>query len=323
MPVMTTGSFTGATVPTVPGNVLKLMIAAARETPQLVGNLSSLVFNDPLPSGSGTTWNSPKFGTLVAYSLTEGVDHVNQQNIAVTNVVITPGEVGLQLAFTKKSLAQWSEKVATRAGGIMKRAIDRKKDTDVGGLCASLTLTGGAAAAVMSLGHLSAAVARLTGGANTTGTAITAGTGFNVTDGPFRGVFRPESLHVMWVAMVGAPAFAGATAKTAPGISGGLPEKTLTGGVQSLFSGHLAGVDLYRCSNLAKDATDDCVGAVFSEMAMVFVPFRHEGAGGDIHTVTSDDGRSLLMTIVEDYGFGILDGNLGVAVTLDATAPTS
>jgi len=323
MPTMTTGSFTGATIPTVPGNALKLLIAAARETPQMDGNLSSLVFNDPLPSGSGTTWNSPKFGHLVGYSLTEGVDLVNQQNIAVTNVVITPGEVGLQVSFSKKSLAQWSEKVATRAGAIMRRAIDRKKDADVSGLFTGLDRAIGADAAVFSIGHLGAAVAQLRGGANTTGTAIAAGAGINVTDGPFMAVVRPESLHPLWVSIIGTAAVTGAVTKaTTPAATGAVGDDLIRGGVQSLFVGNIAGVRLYANANIAKDATDDAMGAVFHEMAMVFVPFKHDGAGG-MFTKDSDDGRSILMTYVEDYGFGELDGMLGISLELDATVPTS
>src|SRR5512147_2705709 len=120
MAVTTTSTFTGATTPTVPGSVLKLMIAAARMTPQLEGNLTSLVTNDPLPNGMGTTWNSPKFGTYTAYSLTQGVDMAQLQDLTVTNIVVTPAEVGVQAMFTWKSLAQWSENVISRAGEIMR-----------------------------------------------------------------------------------------------------------------------------------------------------------------------------------------------------------
>jgi hypothetical protein len=323
MAILTTGSLIGATIPTVPGNALKLFIAAARHTPQMPGNLASLVFNDPLPPGMGTTWNSPKFGTLIGYSLVEGVDIANAQNLAATNVPITPGEVGLQILLSKKSMAQWSENVATLGGSIMREAMDRKKDVDVGGLFASLTLTAGAAAAVMSMGHLSAAVARLAGGTNTTGTAIAAGVGTNVSAGPFKGVFRPESLHALWVALMGAAAFTGATAKTAPPMAAGaMGENLARQGTRGLFVDEIAGVDVYRNPNLAKDASDDTVGAVFAERAIVFVPFPHDGANGMFQR-ESDDGRFVLFSLVEDYGFGILDGNLGVAVTLDATPPTS
>ena len=77
-------------------------------------------------------------------------------------------------------------------------------------------------------------------------------------------------------------------------------------------------MDLYRCANIAKDASYDAIGAVFVEMAMVYVPFRHDGAEASVHIAESDDGRTVLLTYCEDYGFGELDGRLGVAVTTDA-----
>jgi len=222
MALNTTSSFSGATIPTVPGNVLKLMIASARMTPQLPGNVSTLVFNDPLPPGMGTSWNSPKFGTFTAYSATEGVDIANWQALTATNIVVTPGEVAVQTAFTKKSLAEWSENVATRAGEIMRRAMDRKKDADITGLFTSLDLAVGAAAEVLNIGHLVNAVSRLAGGANTGGTAIAAGVGTNVVEeGPFHGVFRPESLGALTKETIGGGAFIGTLAKTSIGVPGG------------------------------------------------------------------------------------------------------
>lgn len=327
MPITTTSSFTGATVPTVPGNVLKLMIAAARMTPQLQGNLTTLVTNDPLPNGMGTTWNSPKFGTYTAYSLSEGIDMTQQQNLSVTNVVITPGEVGVQAVFTWKSLAQWSENVIARAGTIMRRAMDRKKDIDIAGLFSGLDRSRGAAGQVLTGGHLSAAVATLAGGTNTAGTAIDAGSGTNVVEeGPFHGVFRPESLHALARSLAGGPFFAQSsptqTAVGANGAPGSVGNEVTREGVKSLFFGHIAGVDLYRCANLSKDTSDDTVGAVFVEGAMVYVPMEYKGTGDEM----IEDDKSLRaseLNYVEDYGFGELDGNLGVAVTNDATAATT
>lgn len=320
MTINMTSGFTGVTVPSVPGNVLKLMIASARMTPQLTGNVTTLVFNDPLPKGMGTTYNSPKFGSFTAYSATEGVDVANWQALTASNVIITPGEVTVQTAFTKKSLAEWSENVATRAGEIMRRAMDRKKDADVTGLFTSLDLAVGGPAQVLSIGHLVASVSRLAGGANTAAAAIAAGAGTNVVEeGPFHGVFRPESLGALVKETIGGAAFIGTLQKTSIGVpGGGVADDLARRGVASLYNGTLGGVDLYRCANIAKDASDDAIGAVFVEMAMVYVPFDHEGAGGNVHLATSDDGRTILMTLVEDYGFGELDGNLGVAVTVDA-----
>lgn len=318
----TTGSagMKGATTPTVPGNVLNLMIAKARVTPQLDGNVASLVFNDPLPPAMGTTYNSPKLGTFTAFSASEGVDSANWQALSSTNVVVTPGEVVVQTAFTKKSLAQWTENLATAAGEIMRRAMDRKKDADIGGLFGSLNLTAGGAGLLLNIGILSASVSRLAGGANTTGTAIAAGQGTDVSEeGPYYGVFRPESLGQLTVSTIGGAAFQGALTATTTPTAGGVSDELARRGVKSLFMGSLGGVELYRSANLAKDSSDDVEAAVFTRMAMIYVPFRHEGAQGTVHVAESDDGRTLLLTYCEDYGFGELDGNKGVAVTVDAT----
>lgn len=315
----------GDTLPTVPGNALTLMIASARMTPQLPGNVTTLVFNDPLPPNMGSTYNSPKLGTFTGYSANEGVDSANWQALTSTNVVVTPGEVVIQTAFTKKSLAEWTENMAVRAGEAMRRGMDRKKDADITGLFSSLDLTAGTAGAILSIGHLTAALSRLAGGANTASAAITAGTQVNtVEEGPFHGVFRPESLGSLTKETIGGAAFTGTLAKTSMGVpGGGIADELARQGVKSLFMGTLGGVDLYRSAQVAKDTSDDAVGAIFVEMAMVYVPFRHEGAQADVYVATSNDGRTLLMTYCEDYGFGELDGNLGVAVTVDASPISS
>lgn len=327
MAITTTSSFSGATTPTVPGNVLKLLIAEARDTPQLQGNLTTLVTNDPLPNGMGTTWNSPKFGTYTAYSLTQGVDMAQLQDLTATNIVVTPAEVGVQAIFTWKSLAQWSENVLQRAGVIMRRAMDRKKDVDISGLFSGLDRTAGAAGQWLAIGHLTASVSRLTGGTNTAGTAITAGSGTNVVEeGPFYGVFRPESMHNLARNLVGGPAFQQSSPVTtsigAIGDPGSVADSVTRGGVQSLYQGNMGGVDLYRCANLSKDTSDDTVGAVFAKGAMVFVPMEYQGIGDDM----IEDDKSLRaseLNYVEDYGFAELDGNLGVGVTVDASPVSS
>jgi hypothetical protein len=330
MAITTTSSFTGATVPTVPGNVLKLMIAAARMTPQLQGNLTTLVTNDPLPNGQGTTWNSPKFGTYTAFSLTQGVDLTQQQALAVTNIVITPAEVGVQAVFTWKSLAQWSENVISRAGEIMRRAMDRKKDIDIGGLFTGLDRAANTATGqFLSVGHLTAAVSMLAGGSTVAaGVAIAAGTGINTTEeGPFHGVFRPESLHSLSRTLTGGPAATTATVTAATGVGasggpGSVGNEVTRNGVLSLYHGHIGGVDLYRCANLAKDTADDAIGAVFVKGALVYVPMEYKGTGDEM----IEDDKSLRaseLNYVEDYGFGELDGTQGVSLTVDALPATS
>ncbi len=322
--VMQTGTFTEATRPTVPGNLLTLMIAKARETTQEQGTLRSLVFNDPLPKGMGTSWNSPKLGSLDSQGLTQGEDITNFQALTTSNVVITPGEVGLAVKFSKKSLDQWTENMAIRTGRIMRDARDRKMDADIGGLAASFTTyTLGSATTVLTVGHLIAGKARLKGGNNTTGAAIAAGAVSNqVPAGPIWGAFRWESLTQVMRSLVGG-AITGTVATTSIGADGGpgSPQKAV---LDDLFVDKVGGVMLHGNSNFAKDSVDDVVSIIGHRDGIAFVPFSGGGVTGDAPFVRdSDDGRSIQMTIVDDYGFGILDQNYGIACTFDATAATS
>lgn len=326
MVMKTSTTFTEATRPTVPGNMLTLAIAKARSTTQEQGNIRSLVFNDTLAQRMGTTWNSPKLGSLNMEGLVEGIDITNFQTLSSSNVVITPGEAGLAVKISKKSEAQWTESIADRSGRIMRDARDRKIDADLGGLFASFTTyTLGTAGQVATPGLLGAGKARLKGGTNTTGSAIAAGAISNqVPAGAINGVFRWESLFPVMRNLVGGPftVSAATTAVTSIGMTGG-PGSMQNAIGENLYIDRVAGVRLYGNSNLAKDASDDTVGSIFHGDAIAFIPFPHDGANDTAFVRDSDDGRSFQITLATDYGFGILDQTYGIAVTVDATAPTS
>lgn len=325
MGVMNTGSFTEATRPSVPGNLLALMIGKARETTQEQGNIRSRVFNDTLAQHMGTTWNSPKIGSLAMQGLNATEEITNYQILTTSNVVITPGEAGMAVKFAKKSLAQWTEPMASRAGRIMRDGKDRKIDADLGGLAPSLTTyTLGGAATVLTSGLLAAGKSRLKGGNNTAASAIAAGTVSNQAPaGPIDGFFRWESLTQVMRILGGSPmtdSFATSMGSTgAIGPSGTKQAQVL----DNLYVDKVAGVNLFGNSNLAKDASDDTVGMIIHGDAIAYVPFPHDGANGGVLPKDSDDGRFTQFTLVVDYGFGILDQNYGIAVTCDATAPTA
>jgi hypothetical protein len=322
---MQTGTFTEATRPTVPGNILTLMIAKARETTQEDGTLRSLVFEDTLPQRMGTTYNSPKLGALTYEGLTQGEDITNFQQLTTSNVVITPGEAGLATKFSKKSLSQWTENMAVRTGRIMRDARDRKIDADIGGLSASFTTyTLGAATTALTVGHLIAGKARLKGGNNVAGSAIAAGAVSNQAPrGQIWGAFRWESLTQVMRSLAGGPTL-GTVITTSVAASGG-PGSKQNEVLDDLYVGKVGGVQLYGNSNFAKDSSDDAVTMIGHRDAIAFVPFPHDGVtgGGAPFVRDSDDGRSLQMTSVDDYGFGVLDQNYAIACTFDATAATS
>src|SRR3990167_1787801 len=314
--VMSTGTFTEATRPTVPGNLLTLMIGKARETTQEKGNIRSRVFNDDLAKQMGTTWNSPKLGSLALQGLNATEEITTYQTLTTSNVVITPGEAGLAVKFAKKALATWSENVAARTGRIMRDSKDRKIDAPLGGLAASFTTyTLGGAATVLTPGLLAAGKSRLKGGNNTAASAITAGTVSNAAPaGPIDGFFRWESLTQVMRILGGSPmtdSFATSLGSIgAIGPAGTKQAKVLN----DLYVDKVAGVNVFGNSNLAKDASDDTVGMIIHGDAIAYIPFMHDGAQGDVITKESDDGRFIQLTLVTDYGFGILDQNYGIAV---------
>lgn len=321
--VMYTGTFTEPTRPTVPGSGLTLAIGKWRETTQETGNISSRVFTDPLGQRMGTSWNSPKFGALTMQDLNATEEITNYQTMTSSNVVITPGEAGLAIKIAKKSEAQWSDSVANRAGRIMRDAKERKIDADLGGLAASFTTyTLGTAGAILTPGILAAGKSRLRGGANTTGTAITAGAASNrAPAGPIDGFFRWESLTQVMRSLLGGPT-TGTVGTTSIGASGG-PGSGQANVIDDLYVGKVAGVNLFGNSNLAKNTSDDTVGMIIHGDAIAYVPFSHEGAMGTPFVRDSDDGRFFQTSLVVDYGFGILEQNFGIAVTVDATSPTA
>lgn len=319
--VMQTGTFTEATRPTVPGNLLKLTIAKARETTQEVGSLRSLVFNDNLQQGMGTSWNSPKLGHLNSEGLTQGEDITNFQKLSTSNVVIVPGEVGLAVKFTKKSLAQWTENMALRSGRIMRDARERKIDADIGGLAASFTThTQGSAGDLLTPGTLLGGFTTLRSGDNVATVAISAGTVSNQTPkGEIWGAFRWESLGAVMRSLAGGAIIGTVATTSITAAPGGVGAQAIT----DANVGKVGGVQLFGNSNFAKNGSDDTVGIIGHRDAIAFIPFPHDGAGDQIFVKDSDDGRSIQMSLVDDYGFGILDQHYAIAATYDASPLTA
>jgi hypothetical protein len=301
------------------------MIASARMTPQQEGNLTKLFLNDPLPQGMGTTYNSPKFGVLSAYSLTQGVDMTQQQALTATNIAVTPAEVGVQIVLTKKSMAQWSEDVAARAGVIMRQAMDRKKDADIAGLFLGFSRTMGGDTAVPTLGHITAAIALLESGTQLPADAAvwTAGNGYDSCSGPFIGVISPISTHYLVQGLAGGVMLSTSAVLNpgADGMPGSLKNAAVRQGARAL--GELGGAMLYVNPNLGKIVTTDVsVGFLGEKNAIVFVPMDYDSLGG---LVEEDDKslRAIEINYVEDYGFAELDDGKGIRVNWDNVKPTT
>ena len=144
-------------------DTIRTVIEEARFTEQFKEVISNLVWRITKKIHDGTTVNLPYFGTVTANVLTEGVDMVNPQQMVDTNVRITPAEVGAQILITDKLQRDNQEDVIRAAGRILGDAMVTKREEDLAGQFGDGTDTMGGSGFTLTLGHLAAAWANLSG----------------------------------------------------------------------------------------------------------------------------------------------------------------
>ena len=150
-----TTSVLGDTIPTI--------IEEARFTEQFKEVISNLSWRITKEIHNGSTVNIPYFGTVSANALSEGIDMVNPQAMADTNVQFTPAEVGAQIVITDKLVRDNQEDVIRAAGRILGDAMVSKREGDLAGQFGDGTNTMGSAGAAATLGLFAAAWADLSG----------------------------------------------------------------------------------------------------------------------------------------------------------------
>jgi hypothetical protein len=94
------------------GDVVDTVIAEARRTQMHRTVMEPLVRTYRVPRGAGDQLEIPKFGTVTANALAEGVDMANPQTLTTTKVVVTPAEVGAQVVITDRALRTVREDMA-------------------------------------------------------------------------------------------------------------------------------------------------------------------------------------------------------------------
>ena len=135
-------------------DVVDTVIAEARRTQMHRTVMEPLVRTYRVTRGAGDTLEIPKFGTVTAGALTEGVDMTNPQTLATTKVAITPAEVGAQIVITDRALRTAQEDMARAAGRVLGDAVAKKLDADLLGLLDGFSTSLGAAGTSVTMGHL-------------------------------------------------------------------------------------------------------------------------------------------------------------------------
>src|SRR3990167_2615669 len=106
------------------------IIAKARETMEHNMPCANLIESMSLPQGAKQV-NVPKVGQFTFEDLIEGVDLEDEQEIGMTTVDLTSGEVGAKIILTDKLVRQENESVFNIVGRQFGHGAARKMDTDI------------------------------------------------------------------------------------------------------------------------------------------------------------------------------------------------
>lgn len=286
-------------------DTIPTIIEEARFTEQYKEVISKLCWRITKPLHDGKTVNLPYFGTVTANALTEGVDMVSPQTMVDTNVQFTPAEVGAQIVITDKMARDNQEDVIRAAGRILGEAMVAKRESDLAGELDDATSSMGATTVTLTLGHLAAAWATLSGN------ALSAG---GPAPKPYVVVHHPFVL--LDLVDVLTPTVPGGTTPLAA-VGAGIAEETL----RNYLVGRILGMNLYECGNISIDSTPDAKGGVFAS-----------GKGGGLVLVTAKEWdvksqrdeslRATELNVVGEYAVGEYLAGWICELFNDATAPS-
>ena len=296
MPKTTTATLTD-TIPTI--------IEEARFTEQYKEVISKLCWRITKEIHKGSTVNLPYWGTVTANTLKEGIDMVSPQAMKDTSVTFTPSEVGAQILLTDKLIRDDQEDVIRAAGVILGDAMLSKREGDLAGQFDDGTTSLGGTGTTLTLGHLAAAWATLSG--------VTLANG-GPAPKPYVAVHHPFVL--LDLVDVFTPTAANMTILPLPGVGAGIAEEAL----RNYVVGRVFGMTVLESANISIDSTPDAKGAVFAA-----------GRGGGLVLVTAKEWdvkperdeslRATELNVVGEYAVGEYLASWIVELFNDCTSP--
>ena len=273
-------------------NASREMIATARYTEEHNAPAMELVEKFTLERGADTLV-IPKVGQMSISNLTEGQDMVDEEEIGMTTISVTTGEVGAKIIITDKLLRQNSQAIWNIIGRQMGDGMARKKDADILALFTSLNggTTLGAASTVLTSAFTTAAI----------GLAKTDKYGSDL-----RVVLHPNTMLSLnkELSTIGS----GTVRPIPTGFSASRLEHFWTGI-------RLSGVPFVEDGNITPDSSDDAIGAIFDK-----------GALGVLTSVAMKKERQrdaslrgTELNVTADYTAFEIDDSRGAPMTYDAS----
>lgn len=221
----------------------------------------------------GTTKNVNNYNRVVAYSIADGVDLAQAQQLADTTTSYTPGEVAVQVVLAGSTMRRIQDPdLLRRTGRMLNAAYDLKEDQDGGLQMVNWTPIMGVANNVLGPGEYLGAITRLMIGNNRTNPEPPP-TPYYIVDHPIKLTTVAARLIPLGSTPAGAAAYTPATVNTGatvgPGRATSMGDDLIRQGVGAL--GQMFGVTVKKSANLIPDANDDVSGGAFSSEGLVYV----------------------------------------------------
>jgi len=239
-------------------------------------------------SGQGKQVAVPVYPAITAASIAEGTD-LSSTAVNPTETLITSSEFGVLTTLTDLGRDSASRNVTADIGKLFGDALADKVDTDLAALFSSFSSDVGAAATELTAELIFKAVATLRSA--------------NVP-APYYGVFHPKAAFNLKKTLVAAGYSTGANAVS------DLGNEALRSG----YVGTVAGVQIFENSNIAIDAYDDSIGAVFHP-ASIGLALK-----SDFKVETQRDASLRATEIVATMtkGEAVVKSDYGVKITSDS-----
>ncbi len=272
----------------------RAMIGAARYTYEPIQVFKNTVDIHRMAKGE-KSYYVPKFGTITAEGLTDGVDMANSQTLAITGTTHTTNEAGAKVIVTKKLRNQFTTDIATAAGKVIGNAMGKKMDKDGLTLFSGIDSGLGSGSTTFALGYAAAAVTQCIGQAEP-------------APMPMAFVLHPYTLNTIVDAI------------SQPGTSH-MPGDYQKAVLENHFAGiiKMNGIPVFHDSNIEPASTGYTYNALYSKAAFIYVV----GWEPDTWIVYDDSLRGWEIGIVADYAMVEEDGGYGRYLYFDGTAPTS
>lgn len=237
----------------------------------------------------------PKFGTVTASDLTDGVDMTDAQQLAITGTTHTTDEAGCKVIITRKLRNQLKEDAYKAAGKVIGNAMMKKIDQDGLTLFSGIDSGVGAAAATFSYDYLRAAVSQCYAQSEPVPLPIVS-------------VLHPNHYDEI-VNDIGTPG------------TSNIPPNMQDDYMRYYYRGteKLWGTQIYVSGNITADSEDDAYGAVFSKSAFIYL------VGWEPENWLEEDKslRGWEIGIVADYSMVEEDGTYGRYLLFDAATNTA